>query len=248
MQASPPSSEPSVRDALEYLRRFHVAAGDLVAVTGVSAPVLAALHEAGVTPAPTYEAGPRGVRSAIGGVGVVEPGEPIVAYYGPSVVCWLRRAAVIAEGVGPAGAEAALRAWLLADLRAELAVRAADAEAFGWSELLHGGSVNSAALDRTAAQFWVDWMNGGWAVCLRRFDARHLLGKEIERRRIAALMDEGRRLSPEQRLALFDAMVRLDTLLMPFAPHERATGTPGRFIDRPAAALGMAWSRVSPGA
>lgn len=225
-------SDAAYAAAVAYVTTRHVPETALAAAAGLSGHQFAHLAEAGVVPQPTYRVGPAGVASSIGRIGA-PPGPEARGYYGPAVVHWLRRAAVLAERLPARDLGETLEQWLAADLGAALAARPDDAMAYGWSHVLRGGHPDPRALRDEVASYRDGWRDGGWAVCLRRFDGHHLVTKEIERRRIAALTEEGRRpaLAPAERLAVLDAMIRLDSVLLPFAPHERPTGTPGRFID-----------------
>ena len=234
--------EEQVRASAAYVAAHCVPAAELAARVGVSPAELAGLEAAKVVPAPTYRVGRRSVISAIRALG--EPEDGAEDWYGMAVVDWLRRAAVLAEQTPPGWMVETMADWLAGDLQAELQAQAADAQAFGWGHMFADG-----VCDRRAARAYVDgewrgWMLGGWAVCLRRFDGRHLAVKEIERRRIAALTGEGGKalLEPDERLAGVDAMRRLDAVLLPFAPHERPHGTPGIFLDEPARRYGLPWT------
>ncbi len=74
--------------------------------------------------------------------------------------------------------------------------------------------------------------------CLRRFSGESCVGKEALRARIRLHMDDvpGYRLDDN---ALFDLVERLESLVLPFAPWQRESGTPGRAIDAPLAMLGL---------
>jgi len=210
----------------------------LAARAGLDAAQLMALEAAGVVPEPTYRVGPSSVISAIRRLGEGEAGA--AGWYGVSVTAWLRRAAVLAEAVPAAELAGAMADGLARDLAAVLDGKAADARAFGWAGLFRGERCDLAAARAYVDGEWAGWMAGGWAVCLRRFDGHSLAVKEIERQRIAAMLAAGVA-TPAERLALTDAMGRLDAVLLPFAPHERPHGTPGRFLDEPARRLELPW-------
>lgn len=237
--------ETAYEAAVAYVAAHCCAAADLAARVGVSGDRLAELTAAGMLPAPTYRVGRRSVVSAICTLGEPEP--DAAAWYGMAVIDWLRRAAVLTDLTPVAGLRAAMSDWLAEDLCAELQARAADAERFGWAEMFRDGACDRAAIRAYVGGEWANWMDGGWAVCLRRFDGRSLAVKEIERQRIAALTRRGQRarLTPQERLALVDAMGRLAAVLMPFAPHERPHGTPGLFLDAPARRYGLPWGPVA---
>lgn len=222
-----------------YVLAHCTPAGGLARAAGVSPASLARLGDLGLLPQPTYRVSPRGIASAIGAIGDLGPGEGD-GYYGAAVIPWLRRADAEAAR-DPAAAADAMRAWLAEGLRSA-AQALPQAAAFGWAAVV--GEDGLAATRDEVARCWPGWIAGGWAVCLRRFDGRHLAVKEHARRRIASLTDSWRaeRLSTEVRLALVDAMRELDDVLLPFAPFERPGGTPGLFLDRTAARYGLPWS------
>jgi hypothetical protein len=227
--------------AADYVRRHCIPRAELARAVGGSAGDLQQLVDAGVVPEATYRVTATAVVSAIGAVGAISPDEPSQDYFGPSVAMWLRRALVLADGDCGAGLSETLQAWLTGDLAAALAARPGEAKAYGWNHVMRDGGIDPMAVRREVDSYWPGWMRGGWAVCLRRFDGHHLATKEIERCRIADLDSGEGRLSPVRRLALLDAIDRLDAVLLPFAPHERPSGTPGQFIDGPVRRRGLPW-------
>lgn len=231
-----------LRASAAYVAAHCVSAAELAARVGVSPADLAGLDAAGVLPAPTYRVGRRSVISAIRALG--EPEDDAEGWYGIAVVDWLRRAALLAEQTPPGRMADSMADWLARDLQFELQAQAHDAQRFGWAQLFEDGACRLPAARAYVDGEWRGWMLGGWAVCLRRFDGRHLATKEIERRRIAALTGEGgrARLEADERLEVADAMRRLDAVLLPFAPHERPHGTPGLFLDAPARRYGLPWA------
>ncbi len=96
------------------------------------------------------------------------------------------------------------------------------------------GVLSLDAAEALAAAEWADWVNGGYGVCLRHWSAADVIAKMLHRGRIIALTDGGTRqtLTASDRLALLEAMERLEAVTLPFAPHQRPTGTPGLWIDK----------------
>lgn len=233
-------SESGVDAAARYVANYCVAGSDLAAAAGLRADALAILRQAGVVPDPTYKVSPYGVSSAIGNVGDTARGDA-TGHFGPAVAPWLARASLLLASVDALALHEALINWLATDLAAALRARAAEARLFGWGHLFDEDRCDLERVREEVASYWGGWMNGGWAVCLRRFDGHHLATKEIERRRIASLTQEGcaQSLSLDDRLALFDAIARLESVLLPFAPHERPRGTPGVYIDAPSERYGL---------
>lgn len=222
--------------AAAYVARHCVAQPDLGAHVGIEPERLAELAAAGVVPQPTYWVGRDWISSAIAQLGEAK-GEA-QGWYAPAVVTWLRRAVVLAQTRTTERLIDALAGWLAADLQTALTACSDTARAYGWSDMFRGEACDIYRVRDYVDASWNDWMSGAWAVCLRRFDGHHLATKEIERQRIAALMAR----APEvDRLALFNAMARLDAVLLPFAPHERELGTPGRFLNEPARRFSLPW-------
>jgi hypothetical protein len=219
-----------------YVQQVCIASRDLAAAIGISPNQLAILRSAGCVPQPTYRVFPNG--AVVSAVRIF--GEPVgtpTEFYSPAVVWWIRRASTLARSVDSASLSAALKGWLETELSQALQAAASDVAAysisFAWSHLLDGTQIAKDQVSKEADTIWDDWMNGAWAVCLRRFDGFHLVTKEVERARIASITSGGKRkrLDAEARLQLFDAIGRLDSVMLPFAPHERPHGTPGQFID-----------------
>jgi len=222
--------------SIRYVRHVCIAFRELSDAIGVGSDGLARLLNSGCIPQPTYRVYSNGaVVSAVRRLG--EPVGASLDYYSPAVIWWLRRASTLAPSLTDAALPDALKRWLKSDLSAALLSAANDAhrykDAFSWSHLLDQKQIIESKLEEEINKIWDDWMSGAWAVCLRRFDGYHLVTKEIERARIASITNNGERgvLDRQSRLQLFDAISRLDSVILPFAPHERPHGTPGLFID-----------------
>jgi hypothetical protein len=203
----------------------------LAAASGVSEGDLAAIEAAGALPAPTYVLFENAIRSPIRTLGE-PPTEGGRAFYCPAVLHWVRRARLLS--LDRPGLLHRLQDWFADDFEAALQAQVAEARQHAWSHLFDAnGDVSPPALAAEAATLSADWMNGGWAVCLRRWNGYHVVTKDLERARIATLTEEATRdLDAAERQALFNAIERLDSVILPFAPHERPHGTPGLFIDR----------------
>jgi len=210
----------------------------LAAASGVSDRELAAIEAAAALPAPTYVLFENAIRSPIAVLGEA-PNEGGRAFYCPSVVHWVRRAKLI--GVDRSDLLEQLQAWFVHDFAAALEAQAADARLHAWSHLFDGnGTLVAAARAEQVRTLCAEWMNGGWAVCLRRWNGYHVVTKDLERARIGALTEDAtRELDAAERQTLFDAIERLDSVMLPFAPHERPHGTPGLFVDRMRAHYGV---------
>lgn len=203
----------------------------LAPASGVTEQELAAIEAAGALPTPTYVLFEKAIRSPIAMLGEA-PAESGRAFYCPSVLQWLRRAKLI--GAERQDLLERLQDWFAEDFATALNRQAADARLYAWGHLFGAdGDLVASALSEQIRALCAEWMSGGWAVCLRRWNGYHVVTKDLERARISALTEDAtRELNAAERRTLFDAIERLDSVMLPFAPHERPHGTPGLFVDR----------------
>ncbi|OWJ66575.1 DUF6058 family natural product biosynthesis protein [Inquilinus limosus] len=214
---------------LDYMRRRCLTPAALAQAAGLTGERLRALIAARCLPGPTYVLDPSlTVRSAIRSEALAQPEE----WFGGAVAPWARRAAEATLPLPELAAQ--FRQAFAADFRH--ALLASEGRRFGWTELFDAaGTIDEAAFAKALDEIWEEnWLGGAYAVCLRRFDGRHLVTKLVERSRIRALTEEGGKpsLTPAEAEQVTAAMARLDAVLTPFAPHERPHGTPGLWIDR----------------
>lgn len=215
-----------------YIEATATPRDQLAAASGLDERDLAAIEVAGALPAPTYVVFENAIRSPIRALGEASGTQTGRAYYCPSVLWWLRRAALM-QTTESALLER-LEGWFAGSFAQALHEQATDARRFGWAHLFDAsGVIDARALATEVRSLCADWLNGGWAVCLRRWDGRHAVTKDLERARIAAITNERscNDLSANQYLTLLDAIDRLDSVMLPFSPYERPHGTPGLFID-----------------
>jgi hypothetical protein len=222
---------------LDYVRRHCLTPSALAQAAGLTEGRLRELIAARCLPGPTYVLGPfLTARSAIRSETL---GPQPEEWFGVAVLHWACRAA---ESTLPLPELAdRLRQDFTADFRR--ALLASEGRIHGWAELFDAaGAIDESAFAKALDEIWEEnWLGGAYAVCLRRFDGRHLVTKLVERSRIRALTEEESKpaLSPAEAAEVTAAMVRLDAVIMPFAPHERPHGTPGLWIDRIAARYGL---------
>jgi hypothetical protein len=205
----------------------------LPAVTGVSQAVLDAIADEGAMPAPTYTIFDNAIVSPIATLGSPHEGEVGREYFCPSVLGWLKHAALLQQS--KQATAPALEAAFADSFRSALRRQVGAACLYAWRRLFRpNGELNDTAVDEEVRNLSADWMNGGWAVCLRKWDGHHVVTKDLERARIAFITEDGKRktLRRADQHTLRDAIARLDAVILPFAPHERPHGTPGLFIDR----------------
>jgi hypothetical protein len=91
-----------------------------------------------------------------------------------------------------------------------------------------GDAVDPEAARAAAHDEWASWIQGGYGVCLRVFTAETCVAKESLGAWLKAAIGE---VGYDAAAMLADCEA-LAALLLPFAPWQRATGTPGRTIDR----------------
>jgi hypothetical protein len=211
-------------DARRYVERWFWALDDLAEAVGVTPQRIEQLIAAECTPGPIYAKGPDGWWSALGADGAMPAGEQ---WFSPGAA-WGLRQAELATRSGSSPAEAA------AMLRDSFADRFAMALGHQrYAHLAFASCFSDDAIDpdaaRTAARDeWASWIQGGYGVCLRVFTAETCVAKESLGAWLKAALAQ-----PDYDLAalLADAEA-LAGLLLPFAPWQRASGTPGRTIDR----------------
>lgn len=214
-----------------YVERHFVGLQDLADRAGTDIAAVADLVTAGALPQPSYRIWPNGAFSSpVGGAHGGAPQGIPTDWYSPAAIWWLRRAL----GLGLAPSEIAQRfaAEFGADFVARL--RALPDGHLAYPDVYVDGVLSADVADGLAAAEWADWIDGGYGVCLRHWSAADAIAKMLQRGRIIALTDGASRdaLTPSDRLALLEALERLDAVMLPFAPHQRPTGTPGLWIDR----------------
>lgn len=224
----------------DYATRHFVPLVELAALAGSDPSYVRGLVETRAIPGAIYSIWPNGAYfSPIGGArGGTPRGEP-EHWYSPAAAWWIRRARSL--DVGQAAQQ--LEGRFVADFVDRLAVEPDGA--LGYPQAWQDGAFDPAGATAAARSEWRDWIDGGYGVCLRHWDAQHAITKTCRRATVLRLTDEGRRerLTPEQMAALIDAMEQLDAVMLPFAPHQRPQGTPGLWIDAMLARYDLGRSR-----
>lgn len=214
-----------------YVERHFIELPDLAERAGTDAATVQSFITAGVAPQPSYRIWPNGAFSSpIGGAHGGEPAGLATDWYSPAATWWLRRALGMTET--PKEIAALFADGFAADFVARLS--ALPHGHLAYPDVYVDGVLSMRAATTLAQAEWADWINGGYGVCLRHWSAADAIDKMLHRGRIVALTTGGTRewLSRGDRIALLDAMEQLEAVLLPFAPHQRATGTPGLWIDR----------------
>ena len=211
-------------DTRLYVERWFWTLDDLAEAVGVTPARVEQLIAAHCAPGPVYAFGDDGWWSALGAEGAPPAGEH---WYSPGAAWGLRQAELAARG-GISPTEAAI---LLRDRFAEAFVLALDRQRHArgaFAACFSGDAVDPEAARAAAYDEWASWIQGGYGVCLRIFTAETCVAKESLGTWLkAAIAQPG-----HDAVALLTDAEALAALLLPFAPWQRATGTPGRTIDR----------------
>lgn len=229
-------------ELLEYLNRHFIDRAKFLTSANIDDRLFTGLIDARALPGPIYKVWSSGSlwSPMLDWVGPALDTAPDAEWYSPAATWWARRAKVLAE----TGVDAsAIARTLFEAFRADFVdtIAALPVAKFGYDHLFTEGKISVERSLEMAAEEWDDWINGGYGVCLRRFDARSLVIKTSEAKRVQSITNCGRKdtLTAHEKLDLLDAMERLETVMLPFAPHERPCGTPGFWIDEPLAKYGM---------
>ena len=213
-----------------YLHQHFLPLPEFARRVGMSPAGVQALIDAGAIPGPVYTTWPNGAFwSPVGGQHSGPPLGDLTHWYAPSALWWARRATVLR--LAPTVAADQFRAGFVAAFCATLAAHPLGI--LGYPEVFANGVLDPDLTARKAAAEYQDWIDGGYAVCMRRWDAADVITKMVQRGRIIALTRSGtlETLTPDAKLDLLDAMESLEAVMLPFAPHQRPAGTPGLWID-----------------
>ncbi len=226
---------------LAYARRWFLDEPTFLAAVGAPETVTRSLLTAKAMPGAIYARSPTGDWwSALGAArGEMPPAPPAKGeyWYAPAAVWWGRRAILaVRSGASPeAAAEANLQAFVR-DFHASLAVQRFADRAFS-ACFAQDGTIASQAAEAAAREEWSSWLSGVYAVCLRRFSAASCVEKESLARRLRDHFEvPGEALDESM---VFDLIERLEGLMLPFAPSERPSCTPGHVVDRGLASLNL---------
>jgi hypothetical protein len=221
-----PNAIPERAGGRAYASRWFWRLPQLATAVGLDQEAVLGLIRAGCAPGAIY-AWREGWWSALAACrGTASPAPPPGAecYFAPSAAWDLRRAMLlIRAGATPEGAAAANRAEFVRRFIACLPDEPGAEEAFPqcWQE----GRLDPALAGKAAEREWATWLQGAYGVCLRTFTAQNCIRKETLAARLR------RRVGEADPLLLLDEARELAGLILPFAPWERAEGTPGRTID-----------------
>ena len=218
-----------------YVRLHFWTLDELADAVGAPVDRVLALVDAGCGPLPSYVRAGDGWWSALDRDHRAMPDG--AAWYARGAAWTLRRALLMTnEGMSDIAAAAALREQFAAAF--VVALGRVDEAALAFPGCFDGLRVVDAAAVGAASQEWEAWIDGGYGNCLRVFTAETCVMKETLAASMKAALASG---GGDVATMLMQAET-LDGLILPFAPWQRPTGTPGRTIDRllAASALGSA--------
>lgn len=227
-------TEPFDQAARAYVEAHFWTLPTLAEAVGAAPSRIVELAAAGVAPGVIYARDlRRGWWSALGGW-VDDDGEPpddeAETWFSPATV-WGLRQARLAGRAGRTDAAIARRAAEAFGLGFAAALTAFPPARIAFAGCFDArGRVDPAAVASTAEAEWRSWLRGGYAVCLKAFTGETCVRKEslgaLLKRHVA---DPEAWPMPEEEV--LEACAALAQLMLPFAPWERPTGTPGRTID-----------------
>jgi hypothetical protein len=211
-------------DARRYVERWFWTLDALAEAVGVTPARVEQLIAAECAPGPIYARGADGWWSALGADGAAPAGEH---WFSPGAAWGLRQAELATRsGSSPAKAAAILRDNFVD--RFAVALRHQRYARFAFAACFSGDAIDLDAARAAARDEWASWIQGGYGVCLRIFTAETCVAKESLGAWLKAAVVE-----PDyDAAALLTEAETLAGLLLPFAPWQRPSGTPGRTIDR----------------
>jgi hypothetical protein len=221
------------QELILYAKRHFVDGAQFLRSASITDQFFRDLVGAHALPSPIYKVWSNGsFWSPIGGQ-VGTPTGQASEWFSPAATWWARRAKVLAveHGLSPEQIASTLRHFFCGDF--DETVRRQDGAKFGYPELTLDDGLDHGRMQAVAIAEWKDWVDGGYGVCLKRFDAFHLVAKTNESARIRHITADGQKdvLSPKETLELLNALDKLDAVMLPFAPHQRPFGTPGKWVD-----------------
>jgi hypothetical protein len=228
-------SEIFDRAARAYVERHFWTPEALSHAVGVPWERLEILIKARVAPGAVYARDPQGGWwSALGGWvdgdGPALP-EPLAEVWLSPWTAWAFRRAVLAAADGVSDEACARLEFGRFGLQfASALARIPSARAAFPDCFYDDGRVDPGNAALRAEKEWADWLDAGYAVCLKTFTGAACVEKEslgaLLKRHVADPVAH-----PMTRVECLDACATLSGQMLPFAPWERPTGTPGLTID-----------------
>ncbi|QPQ54185.1 hypothetical protein IC614_07360 [Allosphingosinicella flava] len=222
-----------MKNSAAYVRRWFVEKSQFAVLVGPVSEILDDLLAEKAFPGVIYSQSTQGDWwSALGAALGHCPAAPPLGgtdWYSPAATWWCRRAALsMRAGCSAAEAAALNKEKFITDFIAELNREPHAPRAF--PACFPNDELDRRAARQAGEKEWGDWIDGPYAVCLRRFSAESCVRKESWAKRLRDHFDgQGEALDD---LAMFDLVEALESLMLPFAPSERPSGTPGEVVDR----------------
>jgi hypothetical protein len=196
-------------ELIAYLHTHFLTRAQLLAACATDGGRLDALTAAGMMPAPSYR-----LRVRIDCTSFFGPHaeDHAIDWHARGNVAWLR---MLLEGADDAYACFAAR------YRAALETL----------DLYRAAPVPALTADAHLRAEWRHFIAGTYGLCTRTGLPEDIAAKELAIHVIRALTDDGRPLGGTERARLAGAIDLLDRASSPFAPHERARSSRGRYVD-----------------
>ncbi len=223
--------------SLRYMERWFCSFQALSKSAGLTEELTSAMIDAGCSPGPIYGLHKdEGWWSALAGyMGDAPSGPPTGSrlWYSPAAAWWLRRAALTHRN----GNDFEQAAGQNESIFRNEFCRLLPAEKYGalaYPDCFTAeGKIVASECSAKASSEWRAWVSGAYGVCLRDFSTRACIRKETLAAKIKQELAQDEIVSNDKnwKMNLLDALQELSSLITPFAPWERPTGTPGKTID-----------------
>jgi hypothetical protein len=229
-------SDDENMQAFGYMNGWYYQKNAILAAAGIDDETHTHLIDAGYAPGIIYAYHPdHGWWSALAayiGTDTAYPPSDSEHWYNPACIWWLRRAklALREKSTTPEQVVDDTKAAFCADFLAQL--KAIPNSHIAYPECFKSDkALNHITVKQSAEKEWQAWTSGAYAVCLKDFTAEKCIQKET----MGAILK--RHFSGTGPAQLNDSDIiamcqKLDALMMPFAPWERSSCTPGLTIDQ----------------
>jgi len=231
--------------SLRYVSKWFCGLDSLCDLTGLIKTDVVAMIKSGCAPGAIYALNEKdewwSALAAYTGNTIRQPPESARHWYTPAAAWWLRRASLnIRMGHNLSQSAELNEASFIADFNVVFP-STLDA-AIAYPDCFHEDrTINFEHVAEAASREWAAWVSGAYGVCLRDFSAHACIRKETLAACIKAQLSMAPGKFPEIRtdLQLIGALHELSSLITPFAPWERPTGTPGVTIDKALTSLAL---------
>ena len=231
---------------MKYMERWFLPLRDIAEGAGLDKATAQKLIDHRGAPGPIYayseDHGWWSALAAYIGKDETNPPDGSRQWHSPGAIWWLRRAKLFMSNGADATAAAKNNTEHFAASFVREVEQTPDAK-LAYPTCFPGGVFNLKAAQDVAASEWAAWTSGAYGVCLRFFSAESCVRKEALAARIKKEMAGRHAENATSDEHIFDMCEQLASLVLPFAPWERSSGTPGIAIDRPLEALSLGRER-----